>query len=74
MTTQELEQRLTKLENEVSTLRAEVQGTKPGWRQAIDEFVGDEGLQEIVAGAMKLREADRKKAKVRKRTTRKPKK
>jgi hypothetical protein len=74
MTTQELEQRLTKLENEVSTLCAEVLGTKPGWRQAIDEFAGDEGLQEIVAGAMKLRDADRKKAKARKNTTRKPKK
>ena len=74
MTTQELEQRLTKLENEMSSLRAELQGTKPSWRRAIDEFAGDEGLQEIVAGAMKLREADRKKAKARKSTTRKPKK
>jgi hypothetical protein len=74
MTTKELEQRIAKLENEVSSLRAEVQGTKPGWRQAIDEFAGDEGLQEIVAGAMKLREADRKRAKARKSTTRKPKK
>jgi len=74
MTAQELEQRLSKLEREVSTLRAEVLGTKPGWRRAIDEFAGDEGLQEIVKGAMKLREADRKKAKARKGATRKPKK
>ena len=74
MTTQELEQRLTKLENEVSTLRAEVLGTKPGWQRAVESLSGDEGLQEIFAEAMKLREKDRQKARKRRTASRKPKK
>ena len=74
MTTQELEQRLTKLENEVSTLRAEVQGTKPGWQRAVESLTGDEGLQDVFAEAMKLREKDRQKSRNRRTPSRKPKK
>jgi hypothetical protein len=76
MTTEQLEQRLAKLEAEMSSLRAHVLGSRgqKGWRWAVEEFAGDEGLQEIFAGAMKLREADRKKARNRNSTTRKPKK
>ncbi|MGI8979301.1 MAG: hypothetical protein ACR2FY_08755 [Pirellulaceae bacterium] len=74
MTTQELEQRLSKLENEVSTLRAELQGTKPSWQRAVESLTGDEGLQEIFAESMKLREKDRQKARKRRTASRKPKK
>jgi hypothetical protein len=74
LTTQELEKRLTKLENEVSTLHAEVLGTKPGWQRAVESLTGDEGLQEIFAEAMKLREKDRQKALKRRTASRKPKK
>ena len=75
MTTQELEKRLTKLEDELSSLRAELRNfAKPGWQRAVENLTGDEGLQEVFAEAMKLREADRKKARKRRAILRKPKK
>ena len=66
MTVQQLEQRLAKLEDEMSSLRDELRSVaKPGWQRAVESLTGDEGLQEVFAEAMKLREADRKKARKR---------
>ena len=77
MTAEQLESRLAKLEREVSSLRAHIMGVPPGkkdWSRAVEAFAGDEDLQKIFQGAMKLREADRKKARNRRAASRRPKK
>jgi hypothetical protein len=76
MTTEQLEQRLTKLEAEMSSLRAHVLGSQgqKDWRRAIEAFAGDDDLQQIFAGAMKICEADRKKARQRRNVRRRSKK
>jgi hypothetical protein len=55
-------ERLAKLESEVAELRKKVDQIpeKPKWRQTVDKFTDNEGIQSILKEAMKLREADRK--------------
>ena len=60
-----IEQRLAALESRVNELQEALRAAQqPGkdWRRTIGVFTGDEGLQEIMRQAMRLREADRKQA------------
>jgi hypothetical protein len=63
MAKQTLEERLTRLESRVAELQAEV-ATRPkkDWRRTIGAFTDDAGMKEILKEAMRLREADRRKA------------
>ena len=64
-----LEARVAALECEVAQLRAANNASGNGaaapvkdWRSTIGMFTDDPGMQEVFAEAMKLREADREKA------------
>jgi hypothetical protein len=59
-----LEQRIAALVQEVADLKAQREAGPSGkdWRRTIGMFTDNPGMQEIFAEAMKLREADRKKA------------
>ncbi len=60
-----LEERVRVLELQVAQLRDEMNAKgrrKKDWRRAVRVFAGDEGMQEIFREAMRLREADRRKA------------
>ena len=60
-----LEERVRLLELQVAQLRDELSAKgrrKKDWRRAIAVFADDEGMQEIFREAMRLREADRQKA------------
>ena len=69
MSRRNLEQRVDALEAEVSKIQGELRRTVrqngKDWRRTIGAFTGDEGMQEILREAMRLREADRKKARTR---------
>lgn len=66
MSRQDLGQRLAALELRVTELQEEVQLARPGrqkdWRRAVEKYAGDEDLQSVFAEALKLRDADRKRA------------
>ena len=60
-----IEQRLVKLEARVMELQNELRAVKrpaKDRRRSIGAFTDDTGMQEILREAMRLREADRKKA------------
>jgi hypothetical protein len=61
-----LRERVERLEVEVATLRDLVCAAKANaskdWRRTIGAFTDDNGMQQILQDAMKLREADRAKA------------
>jgi hypothetical protein len=59
-----LEERVAALEKEIADLRTQVaEGSRTkDWRRTIGMFTGDEGMQELFAEAMKIREADRDRA------------
>jgi hypothetical protein len=61
-----LERRVKALESQVARLQDElknVQGERTkDWRRTVGAFTDDEGLKEILAEAMRLRDLDRKKA------------
>ena len=58
-----LEQRVAALERQVAELTGQSDGTEEkGWRQTVGMFTDDLGMQELFAEAMRIREADRKKA------------
>ena len=62
-----LEQRVAALEKQVAALKAE-RANGPGkddWRQTVGMFTDDPGMLELFADAMKLRAADRKRARKR---------
>ena len=73
-----LEQRVEAIEAELVQLRGAFQGistvSPDGWRRAIEKYAGDEDLQSIFKEAMKLREADRKRARRPRAAVRKPQK
>jgi hypothetical protein len=59
-----LEKRIAALEQQVAELKTR-QTNEPGrddWRQTIGMFTDNPGMLEIFAEAMKIREADRRKA------------
>ncbi|HUE71311.1 MAG TPA: hypothetical protein VMP01_10545 [Pirellulaceae bacterium] len=60
-----LEKRVQTLEAQVAELRAERSGQPKNWRAAVAKYAGDGDLQSIFAEALKLREADRKRARQR---------
>ena len=60
-----LEKRVASLEAQLADLRA-ARGNQPkDWRRAVAKYAGDADLQSVFAAAIKLREADRKRAKKR---------
>jgi len=67
-----LEQRVKNLETQVDELQGQLRAVRKvkDWRRTIGAFTNDEGMQQILRDAMRLREADRKK--VRAKTKRKP--
>jgi hypothetical protein len=65
MTRPTLEERIRVLELQVAQLRNELNAKgrrKKDWRRAVGLFTDDEGMQENFREAMRLREADRQKA------------
>ncbi len=64
MASQQLADRVARLEAELIELRAEVHASRRGiamnWRRAVQEYAGDEDLLNVFREAMQLREADRK--------------
>ena len=77
MTLAGLERRLKALESHVAQLQDEVRSARSGrekdWRRTIGAFTDDEGMKEILRETLRLREADRKKARSRRATGRGPK-
>lgn len=59
-----IEQRVASLESHVAELQAALQKQRPAkdWRRTIGAFTDDAGMQAILQTALRLREADRKKA------------
>ena len=59
-----LEQRVAALEEKVAELTAQQEDgpAKKDWRRTVGMFTDNPGMQELFADAMKIREADRKKA------------
>jgi hypothetical protein len=59
-----LEDRVTALEQKVQDLanQSESSKRKKDWRKTVGMFTNDAGMQELFADAMRIREADRKKA------------
>jgi len=58
-----LEQRVAILEQELSELKAQRgNGHVKDWRRTVGMFTDNPGMKELFAEAMKLREADRRKA------------
>lgn len=71
MDRQSLERRFAKLEAQLGKLQDEVRAAKEtkSWERAIEKYGDDDGLQAVFSAAMKLREADRKRARQRRRKT-----
>jgi hypothetical protein len=58
-----LEQPVAALEHEVAELKARpANGRVKDWRQTVGRFTDDPGMKKIFAEALKLRDADRRKA------------
>ena len=64
MTQRTLEQRVAKLEQQMAELQATLANgaQKKDWRRTIGMFTDDPGMQELFKEAMKIREADRARA------------
>lgn len=63
MKTLTLEQRVAVLEQELSELKARRgNGQVKDWRRTVGMFTDNPGMKELFAEAIKLREADRRKA------------
>jgi predicted nucleic acid-binding Zn-ribbon protein len=66
MTLAALERRVKALESHVAHLQEELRSVRSGkekdWRRTIGAFTDDEGVKQILRDALRLREADRKKA------------
>jgi len=68
MTNLTLDKRVKLLESQMAQLQDELRATgsrKKDWRRTIGAFTDDEGMQEILREAMRLREADRRKVRSR---------
>ncbi len=66
-----LEQRVAVLEQELSELKARRgDGHVKDWRRTVGMFTDNPGMKELFAEALKLREADRRKARRRQRRKR----
>lgn len=60
MAQQALEQRVTELEKQVRELQQRMRSGSPDWRNAVGMFTDRPEMLEILADAVKAREADRK--------------
>jgi hypothetical protein len=71
--TPSLEERVRRLESSVQQLQAALKNraSAKDWRRTIGAFTDDAGMQEIFKEAVKIREQDRKRARVRKSSKRK---
>jgi hypothetical protein len=60
----QLEDRVAALEHQLAELRAVVERSQQGkdWRSTVGIFTGDEGMIQVFEEALKLREADRARA------------
>ena len=62
----DLAKRVATLESQVTELQEQVRSDRPqrrkDWRRAVEKYAGDADLQSVFADALKLREADRKRA------------
>jgi len=69
-----LEERVQRLESSVQQLQAAIGNRTSGkdWRRTIGAFTDDAGMQEIFKEAMRMREQDRKRTRVKKPSKRKP--
>jgi hypothetical protein len=68
-----LEQRVAALEHELAELKARCgNGPAKDWRRTVGMFTDNPGMKELFAEAMKLREADRRKARRRRQNKRPP--
>lgn len=71
-----LEKRVEMLESQVAELQTELRQEKnksgKDWRRTIGAFTDDEGMKGLLQEAMQIREADRKKARSKSATKRKP--
>jgi hypothetical protein len=66
-----IEQRVAALELELAELKSQRRnGRKKDWRRTVGIFTDNPGMKELFAEAMKLREADRSKA--RRRSVKRP--
>jgi hypothetical protein len=76
MPSRTLERRVKALELQVARLQDELSSVHGGktmdWRRTVGAFTDDEGLKEILQEAMRLRELDRKKARSKAATRRRP--
>lgn len=71
MPANKLEQRVAVLEErvaELSTALASRSPEKKDWQRAVEKFSGNEGILEIIRDGMKIREADRKRARRKRKT------
>jgi hypothetical protein len=57
-----IEQRVAVLEHELAALKARRGNGRKDWRRTVGIFTDNPGMKELFAEAMKLREADRRKA------------
>jgi hypothetical protein len=66
-TLKQLEKRIEQLEREVAELRELIRngGRVKDWRAAVEKYAGDEDVLHVLRGAMKIREADRARARKR---------
>lgn len=70
-----LEQRVEELESRVVELQAQLRAAQQpakDWRRTIGAFTDDAGMQEILQGAMRLREKDRSMTRAKSKSKRKP--
>jgi hypothetical protein len=69
MSARTIQQRVAQLEARVAELQEEVRAagrSSKDWRRTIGAFTDDAGMQAILQEAMRLREADRQKARAKK--------
>ena len=66
MASSSLKTRVEILESQLARLADELQASRVAkakdWRRTIGAFTNDEGMKNLLQGALRLREADRKKA------------
>jgi hypothetical protein len=66
MSRADIAKRVAVLESQVTELQDQVRSARPrkpkDWRRAVEKYAGDADLQTVFAEAMKLREADRRRA------------
>ena len=62
-----LQERVKILESQVDKLQSQLRTVRKSkdWRRTIGAFTDDEGMQQILKDAMRLREADRRKIRTR---------